>query len=105
MINYNYVLKSHVAFRGTVASTQKVRKVSFFYICTDYSYQFLHLFLVCHRKQITSELLMAFRNVLKTNSYINLNVLCRKRDWNLTGSFITKINFQINVRNNEGEHQ
>lgn len=31
MSNYNYgVLKSNVAFRGTVASTQKVRKVSFF---------------------------------------------------------------------------
>lgn len=81
MSNYHYDrLRSNVAFRGTVAPTQKDNKVQWFVHAHKLQmYSFFHLFLICHRKTDNSERLTVVRNVLKPE-YTNLNVFYRERE-------------------------
>lgn len=83
MSNYNYdALESNVAFRGTVASTQKVicilhvHKLEYRLEYRQTNFSIFFLFVI--ENQITSQLLIVFRNALKATSYTNLNVLYRK---------------------------
>lgn len=81
MSNYRYdTLRSNVAFRGTVAPTQKGNKVQWFVRAQTTDVFIFPSVSYLHRKTENSELLTVLRNVLKPTKYTDFNVIYRERE-------------------------